>query len=447
MLPSISPALSATFQQWQTRLHQELWRQVMPFWLNHSLDREEGGYFNNLDRDGRVYDTQKHVWLQARQVWMTAKFHNQGFDLSGNRRESLVDNSPAQHPATPDTWLAVAQWGLTFLRRYAHRSDHRVYFCLTRHGDPVYLQRKIFSECFYIMALSEVCRATTDPVLLGELWAETQAVFRAVWIWSEDLSLLGHPCWSGSVAVSQLAIPMILLNVLEELSETFSQFVCIRLEIEESKVIEEGWKVKASDCVEKILRHVRSDLNLVLETVGVAGELMDGPEGRLVNPGHAIEAGWFLLAYAERNKHENLMKTAIQMIEWSLNIGWDPDYGGLFYFLDREGYSPIQLEWNLKLWWPHCEAMIATLWAGAVTKDMAWLARFETIADYTFSHFPDPDYGEWFGYLDREGRVSQRFKGGPYKGCFHVPRALWLSHTLLTRLLCSFPQSEDETRS
>ena len=119
------------------------------------------------------------------------------------------------------------------------------------------------------------------------------------------------------------------------------------------------------------------------------------------------------------------------MMEGALDVGWDPEHGGLFYFLDADGFSPLQLEWSCKLWWPHCEAMIGTLIAWRSTGDARWWARFEEVATWAMDHFCDPEHGEWFGYLTREGEVSQRFKAGPYKGFFHVPRALWMCERLL----------------
>ena len=43
--------------------------------------------------------------------------------------------------------------------------------------------------------------------------------------------------------------------------------------------------------------------------------------------------------------------------------------------------------------------------------------------------------GEWAGYLNREGKVKMDFKGGPFKGCFHVPRALMICENMLKDLL------------
>ena len=60
-------------EPWRRRIADDLWGSVVPFWLEHSLDREHGGYLNQLDRDGSCFGDDKHVWLQGRQVWMFSK--------------------------------------------------------------------------------------------------------------------------------------------------------------------------------------------------------------------------------------------------------------------------------------------------------------------------------------------------------------------------------------
>ena len=59
---------------------------------------------------------------------------------------------------------------------------------------------------------------------------------------------------------------------------------------------------------------------------------------------------------------------------------------------------------------------------------------FEKIHDYSWAHFADKEFGEWFGYLNRQGEVLLQAKGGKWKGCFHVPRAFWLCSKELGKL-------------
>ncbi len=155
----VDPALRARYRR---KYEQELFERVIPFWEQHSPDRTHGGYFNNLDRDGAVYDTTKHVWLQGRQAWIFSKLYR------------AVEQKAS--------WLEMARLGIDFLRAHAIRPDGRVYFSLTAEGKPIYLQRKIFSECSYVMALAEFSRAADRPDLLREAKDELEKL----WAWAYD---------------------------------------------------------------------------------------------------------------------------------------------------------------------------------------------------------------------------------------------------------------------
>ena len=94
------------------------------------------------------------------------------------------------------------------------------------------------------------------------------------------------------------------------------------------------------------------------------------------------------------------------------------------YFVDAEGKPNEQLEWDMKLWWPHTEALYAPLLAYHLTGDSFFAEWYERVHNWAFSHFPDTRHGEWFGYLHRDGSVASRLKGSQWKGPFHLPRAL-----------------------
>lgn len=385
--------------RWRDRVGADLWQNVLPFWMQHSLDQEHGGYFNQLDRDGRRFGDDKHVWLQGRQVWMLSKLYLDKGDAS------LLDAS---------------RLGAEFLREHAVGENGRAFFQLARDGAPIGLQRKIFSECFLVMAYAEYARASGD----ASFRARALALFERVLALVEDPTPLGRPELAGQRAGQDLAVPMILLNLVAELrgapgSETFDD--------------RDDYDAIERDCVRRVMLHFDRERRLVREHVAPDGGLIDAPEGRLLNPGHVVEAAWFLAEYARRIGDEQLAGDAFAMMEGALDVGWDQEHGGLYYFLDAEGFSPLQLEWSMKLWWPHCEAMIGALVAWRATGEARWWARFEEVATWAMDRFCDPEYGEWFGYLTREGEVSQRFKAGPYKGCFHVPRALWMCERLLAQ--------------
>ena len=106
----------------------------------------------------------------------------------------------------------------------------------------------------------------------------------------------------------------------------------------------------------------------------------------------------------------------------------DREHGGLFYFRDVQG-KPVQEYWHdMKFWWPHDEALIATLMAHRMSGDPKYLVWHEKLRDWSFRHFADPEHGEWFGYLRRDGVPTNTLKGSLWKSCFHHPRALWRCH-------------------
>jgi N-acylglucosamine 2-epimerase len=382
------------FASLRQRYETELFERVLPFWERHSPDPVHGGFFNNLARDGHVFDTTKHMWLQGRQAWMFSKLYR------------TVEQWPA--------WLDLAASGVGFLREHAARPDGQVYFALTQEGSPLYLQRKIFTECFYVMALAEYGRASDQPALVREAEEGLERLFA----WAEDWTLVGRPRFEGETPSQMLAVPMILLNLIEEVAGEDTA----------------RYSAEVESLIARFRLHVDAEAEVVREHVAPDGSVLAGPTGRLLNPGHAIEAGWFLQHWARRLGRPDLSALAVDVVRWSHRRGWDEEHGGLFYFLDAEGESPTQLEWFMKLWWPHCEALYAHLLNYRLTGASEDFNAFVETDRYTFAHFPDPEHGEWFGYLDREGRVTHTFKGGPYKGCFHVPRALWLCWTLLKEL-------------
>ena len=388
------------------RYETELLESVVPFWTRHSPDRANGGFWNCLDRDGSLYDTTKYGWLQGRQVWMLAKLHR------------TVDPRPE--------WLELAASGGRFLRERCLLPGGRVPFSMTADGRAVYVQRKIFTECFYVLALAELSRAADDSFLLRE----AEEGLERIWSWAFDWTKVGRPSYPGETPKRSLAVPMILLDLIDEVTGGDPR----------------RYSAEVDECIRLVRLHVKRDTRRVHELVAPDGSLLDSADGRLLNPGHAIEAGWFLQHWARRLGREDLSREAIDIVRWSFAEGWDAEYGGLFYFLDAGGHSPLPLEWSMKLWWPHAEALYAHLLDYSITREPSdWEAFLRTDA-YAFAHFPDPQHGEWYGYPDRRGEVTHRFKGGPYKGCFHVPRALWLCWRLLQKLEDGSPPDDKARR-
>ena len=376
------------------------------FWLKNGMDTVNGGVYTCLDRQGKVYSTDKSVWMQGRCGWTFAWLCH----LYGARPE----------------WLEASKSCLDFLEEHCinHEAGGRMYFTVTGDGKPLRQRRYYFSEAFYTMANAEYYGVTGET----EHLERARRGYEMYWNLSrgmEDPTGIGPKTIPSTRTGRGFGIPMILLNVTN---------ILLRVDPDQREVYEE----RARECVEDILSyHVHPELKCVLENVGPNGEArLDFTEGRIVNPGHDIEAVWFLLDHARRIGDKALVEKAEEIFGWAINAGWDKEYGGLLYFVDALGMPPEAYEHDMKLWWPHNEIGIASLMLYKDTGKEEYLEWFYKNMDYCKEYLSDPENGEWYGYLRRDGKPTEpACKGSTYKGPFHLPRMLSMVDTMLTQLL------------
>lgn len=364
-----------------------LYDSVIPFWEKHSIDRDHGGYVTCLLRDGTCYDTDKFIWLQARQVWTFAKLY-------------------ARHPQKTQ-WLDIALHGAEFLLQHG-RDDHGDwYFSLNKEGAPLVQAYNVFSDCFACLAFGQLALVTDDLTYQQVCQATYQRILER----RANPKGVFEKRISTTRPFKNFALPMILANLTFELKEVL-----------DLKNVESTLEETAVDVMNTFYN---SQHDVILENVLENGAFHNSMDGRLVNPGHAIEAMSFVMDIGQYLKDKKLIQEACSRTLRMLEFGWDQSYGGLFYFLDVLGHPPQQLEWDQKLWWVHLESLVATIKGFALTANEDLFNWFQKIDQYTWSRFPDPDEGEWFGYLNRQGAILHPLKGGKWKGCFHVPRSLW----------------------
>ena len=364
---------------------ENLLRDVVPFWERHSPDPVDGGYHTCLDRSGKVYDTDKFIWLQGRQVWTFSTLYNQ------------VEQRP--------DWLEMARTGAEFLRTHGRDAEGRFYFSVTRDGRPLVQPYNIFSDCFAAMGFSQYARASGD----AEYADLARTTYRGILVRKDDPKGR-YEKRTGVRPLKGIALPMILSNLV--------------LELEDHLEPDEVTRTLGRSVDEVMNVFLQPDTGLIREAVRLDGSLDDSFDGRLINPGHGIEAMWFMIDIGQRTNDPGLIARATDTILRTLEYAWDSEYGGLFYFMDAHGHPPQQLEWDQKLWWVHLESLVALAKAYERGRDPRVWDWFERVHEYTWARFPDPEYGEWYGYLNRRGEPLLQLKGGKWKGCFHVPRAL-----------------------
>ena len=395
----------ARMREHQTWLKEELDRCV-EFWLKNGMDPVHGGVYTCLDREGKVFPTDKSVWMQGRCGWILAHLCR----LYGPK----------------DEWLAASKSCLDFLEEHCinHEAGGRLYFTVTEDGKPLRQRRYCFSEAFYAVASAEYY-----GVAGGEEHLErARRAYDLYWDLNHGMA---DPTGLGPKTIPEtrtgrgFGTPMIILNVTG---------VMLRVDPERKALYEE----RAQQCVDEIFKyHVKPELKCVLENVGPDGEArLNYTEGRVVNPGHDIEGVWFLLEHAQRTGNKSLVQKAAEMFDWAIAAGWDEEYGGLLYFTDCLGKPPEAYEHDMKLWWPHNEILIASMMLYRDTREEKYLEWFYKTLDYCKAHFADPEYGEWYGYLRRDGLPTMpSTKGSTFKGPFHLPRSMILVDQTIGEIL------------
>ncbi|MBE6232711.1 MAG: AGE family epimerase/isomerase [Bacteroidales bacterium] len=388
---------AVNFKQLAQQYKTELLESCLPFWLEFSQDLEYGGYFSCLNRDGSVFDTDKFIWLQGREVWMFAMLYNK------------VEKK--------QEWLDCAIHGAEFLKKYGHDGNYDFYFSVTRDGKPIIQPYNIFSNTFACMAYAQLAEATGSEEY-KEIALKT---FQRILDRRNDPKGRWEKSYPGTRPMKGFSLPMIICNMALEIENIMPDKSLL------DKTIDE--------CLSEVLDvFYHPELGVMLENVAPDGSMVDCFEGRVINPGHNLEALWFMMNLGLRRKDNELIDKCVKISLDVIEYGWDKQYGGIFYFLDRKGYPQQQLEWDQKLWWVHIESAICMLKGYQLTGNEKCLDWFNKLHDYMWKNFKDAEYPEWYGYLNRRGEVLLPLKGGKWKGCFHVPRGLYQLWQILEAL-------------
>lgn len=384
-------------KSWAESYKKDLTENIMPFWMKYGLDRENGGVYTCVNRDGSLMDTTKSVWFQGRFAFICSFAYN---NVEKNQE-----------------WLDAAKSTLEFIEKHCFDEQGHMYFSVTAEGKPLRKRRYVFSETFAAIAMSEYALATGD-----QHWAK-----RAIQLFEDTQRFLATPGFlpakfEADVKLQGHSIVMILINVGS----------CIRKVVDDPKLTQQ-----IDESIEKLKKYfIHPEFKCLLETVGENGEFIDTNMTRTINPGHCIETSWFIMEEAKlRGWDKPMFDLALQVFDWSWNWGWDKQYGGIINFRDCKNLPSQDYSQDMKFWWPQCETIIASLYAYLGTGDEKYLYRHERISEWTYAHFPDAEYGEWYGYLHRDGTVAQPAKGNLYKGPFHIPRMMIKGYMLCQEIL------------
>ena len=379
------------FEKFIARYENALLNDVIPFWEKNCIDKEFGGYFTSLDRDGSVYDYNKYMWMQWRIVYMFGEFYASEYKQ--------------------ERYLQIAKDGFDFLYSKGRAEDGSYYFALNRAGEPIISQYNVFSDCFAAMGAAEMYRATGEQKYYDAAREAMDSYLKRV--------ASGNPagCWNKSMPARQSYQALGHYMMIANLALVMKRGLGIT-----------DYDKAGADALDLVLdKFWNEEYQVVFENILPDGSFdLESCQGRMLNPGHVLEAMWFMLDYMQETGNTARQAEVLKIIEATLNFGWDKEFGGIFYFMDVLGKPHLELQHDMKLWWVHNEAIIACLYAYKVTNDEKFLNWFYKLDDWTWNHFPDPEYGEWFAYLNRRGEPTHLLKGGKWKTFFHLPRCLFM---------------------
>ena len=361
----------------------DLIENILPFWLNNAIDYENGGIYTCLDREGNIYGTDKSVWFQGRALWVFSKAYN------------LIEKN--------EEYLKAAKAIYSFLPKCTD-ADGRMFFTVTADGRELQKRRYYFSETFAAIGCAELYKATGDKDILES---------------AEKYYNVALECFKG-IRKNQ---PKINPDNLD--SKALSPVMIMLATTQVMRSIDGLWDKYnpfAQECLDEILNGGYLTDRALLESVTKAGEFVDSPNGRIVNPGHSLEAAWFIMAEGIVTGNDDAVAAAKRIIDITLPLGIDKKHGGIIAFTDLNGKPPVQLEWDMKLWWPQCEAMIAARLAYLKLGDEKYNDVYNELKEYCEKYFCDDECGEWYGYLHYDNTVSTTLKGNIFKGPFHIPR-------------------------
>jgi len=364
----------------------ELINNVMRFWLP-AVDKENGGIFTQLDREGNIYGREKSVWFQGRALWCFAKAYN-----VIEKRKEYLDAAEAIFP---------------FLAKCTD-TDGRMYFTVTEDGRGLQKRRYYFSETFAAIGAVELYKATKreDAFIAAEKYFDT-----------------AYDCYTGKIKNQPKINPENLkMKALSPVMIMLSTAAVMRSGGRNT----EKYSRIAQDCASEIINGGFLTDRALLESVSVTGEFCNTPSGRVVNPGHSLECAWFLIQEGLISGRGELLDAARKIIDITMKLGVDKKHGGIISFTDVLGYPATALEWDMKLWWPQCEAMIALRLVAKVFGDDKYMEAYRQLLEYTEKYFVDRECGEWYGYLHYDNTPSSMLKGNIFKGPFHIPRFLMI---------------------
>ena len=387
-LPVIDIELAKQFEA-------ELRGNILPFWMNHTLDQENKGFYGAV--------TNKH--LVQNQVERSAV-------LCGR---ILWTFSTAARLYSDSSYLQVADWVFDYLStRFWDDQYQGVYWSLDLNGLPVQDRKHTYAQSFSIYGLSAYFQATKNPKSL----TLAQNLFTLIeqhtldsihggnieclardWTKLEDMRLSAKDINSSKS-----------MNTLLHLMEAYSSLAKIWTNEQLNQKLESLVRIFLNQVIDRRSGHQRLFFDLGWNS------LSDH-----ISYGHDIETSWLLVESAEALGIPDLITQTraigIQMAQTVMDQALNAD-GSILYEADVKGPLVLTREW-----WAHAEAVVGFYNAYQLSGDIHFAQASMKVWDYIQSHFVDRQNGDWFKVLREDGTpILSHYKAGPWECPYHHAR-------------------------
>jgi N-acylglucosamine 2-epimerase len=417
-----------TNEQLLTTYREHVTSDLLPFWWR-AVDTQNGGIFTCFDNAGtKLVSRNKYTWSQGRFVWLWSR-------IARMINASMLPGDAAQY-------LREAARTAEFLSEHVFLANGNCAYVLSETGEKIegeHSDTSIYADCFVQLGFSEYALVAGDSQAL-ELAFDISDRIR-VRLASGSFRTEPYPIPQGyrshSISMISLRVSQILADAAEALKHPRK----------------EEMAAETVRCASEVLDVFLRPDAAVWELIPTEDELRDTILARHATPGHIFESMWFVIRSARQHGRPEWIERATRSIAWAFDVGWDKEFGGIFRYVDREGgkprgvaggekYETLMVDtWDTKIWWPHSEALYATLLASKTTGSADFDLMHSQLFEYVFRTFPNPDrtVGEWIQIRDREGVPLDKIVALPVKDPYHILQDL----VLIVELLHSDGRSAD----
>ena len=383
---------------------------VMEFWLHNGIDRECGGYWTDLQRDGGRYGQgEKWIIVQMRTVYSMCL----AYQFFGEQQ-----------------FLDQAAQGAAFFREHFRDQENGGwYFCVSRDGKEVLDDSKQpYGLSFVSYGLAEYARLSGDQGALRDAIETHDLVMEKCWDRERGgLPNKFTPDWRLVEGIKRVDTHM---HTMEGVSAIYQatgdgRFMA-RLNLLANTILGD---IGANGCydAEHGCTHEMFHMDW--------SEAVERTQG-LSNYGHVTEAGWFIAKLAAYTGDERQARLARGLVDWAIEHGFDEERGGLFDC----GRSTGEVVRDVKVWWNQAELLGALAFLYRLTGDDGYLETLERHVAFIERDLWDHECGEWYPQLNADGTVAKGRDGKPhdakgnrYKSPYHVIQGLYHAYRDLRR--------------